>query len=178
MKLRLLLISVLLFATLVTPRVQAQDTRTEEIAARCSLAQGYLKNIQKPRDLRARVDLLQGYRYIASRMETFVQRLERNGQPMAQQLRSSLEDLTLKTDTFRDRYEVYDKAREDVAKLTDCSKNVSEFQEKLGVARQKRQEVNDSVTEIQTLLDTTTRSQLSELYTELLATSKSAGGNQ
>lgn len=137
---------------------------------RCSRTQNYLKNIQKPRDLRARVDRLQAYRYIYQRLDVFVVRLEKNSQPFADNLRVQLNELEKVTESFKNNYEAYDRARDAAASSKDCQNKFEEFQSKLNKARQLRQEVYADVVAIQQLLSEQINGQLGELQRTLLAT--------
>lgn len=174
-KKRLLFLIIIIIGLLAVPRVFAQssDVATDQTAQRCALAQDYLGRIQKKRDLQARVDRLQAYQYIASRMDVFVTRLEKNNQPMAGELRGSVKKLNTEIKSFKVDYEAYDKSREEVVKVKDCRNNLSAFQARLDDARAKREVVHNDVIAIQDLLNPETRDQLSTLYTSLLATSKS-----
>lgn len=178
-KLRLIILSILLASLFVVPTVFAQSNEvlTDQTAERCALTQSYLKTIQKPRDLKARVDRLQAYIYISSHLDAFTTRLERNNQPGATELRDTLKSLNSAIDQFRTSYEQYDKAREEVVNVKDCYTNVAQFQTKLNAARLKRQDVNTSVNAIQSLLVPTTRDQLTSVYDQLLASSKTSGGS-
>lgn len=175
MKSRLLTLLIIISALVVVPQfVRAQsavvDQQTPE--QRCGLTQSYLKTIQRPRDLRARVDRLQAYRYIYQRLEVFVVRLEKNDQPNAQQLRTQLDDLGRTTDTFRNDYEQYDQAREQLATMKDCHKSIEEFQRKLQVVRTQRQKVYEDIARIQTILSPEITTQLDELNKTLMTTEK------
>lgn len=179
-KIRILSMLLLVVSFFVVPHVFAQANNADsanQLAERCNLAQNYIKNIQKPRDLRARVDRLQAYRYIASRLDNFVTRLERNRQPNASELRETLKDLNVNIDNFKNLYEQYDKAREEVVAVQDCQNNRDEFQAKLEAARLKRSEVNDVVNKVQSTLSPTAKDQLNDLYAKLLATAKTNEGN-
>ncbi len=174
-KSRLLTLLIIISALVVVPQlVRAQsavvDQQTPE--QRCGLTQSYLKTVQRPRDLRARVDRLQAYRYIYQRLEVFVVRLEKNDQPNAQKLRTNLDDLDRATDTFRNDYEQYDLAREQLATMKDCHKSIEEFQRKLQVARTQRQKVYEDVARIQNILSPEITTQLDELNTTLMTTEK------
>ena len=162
----------------VASRVSAQSQPASEApAGRCTLTQNYLKNIQKPRDLRARVDRLQAYRYIYQRLDLFVARLERNNQPEAANLRASLDRLNKSIDLFKNDYELYDQAREDTTNLKDCRTNFDDFSNKLTVARSTRTIVNQDVELIQSILNPNVKSQLDTLYGQLLISGKSSGVN-
>lgn len=121
----------------------------QPLEKRCKVAQQYLKNVQRTNDLRARVDRLQAYQYINQRLDLFVTRLEKNSQPMADQLRSELDNMQEITDDFKRHYEAYDEARDQVVNLEDCSNKVARFQELLLAARDKRTAVYKDVVQIQ-----------------------------
>lgn len=168
---------LVIWATVATVALaQSGDVITEQTAQRCALAQSYLQEIQKPRDLKARVDRLQAYRYIAERLDVYTRRLEKNGQPGAAELREQVTQLNKNVDDFKNSYESYDQAREVVSKLRDCRTNVAQFQQKLEIARQKRQAVDAAVNTIQAQLDPTIKGQLSTVYTTLA--SGQIGDNQ
>lgn len=166
-KLRITILSLSsIFAVFfVTQIVRAQNTViTEQTPAqRCELTQNYLKNIQRPRDLRARVNRLQAYQYIHQRLEVFVVRLEKNDQPRHKELRSQLNDLKIATESFKNSYEAYDQAREAVANLEECRTNITKFQQNLSQARLARQAVHEDVLKIQNLLTPEIPNQLKEL---------------
>jgi len=160
-------------------QVSAQeDSPTESAADRCVMAQSYLKNIQKPRDLRARVDRLQAYQYISQRLTVFVERLERNNQPEAANLRANLERLNTSITLFKDDYETYDQTREAVVSVKDCRTNFEDFSTKLAVAREKRVAVSHDVELLQSILSTNVKSQLDSLYQQLLVSGKSGSTNE
>ena len=169
-------ILVLFGAAAVTSRVSAQSQIEGEVQIeRCSLTQNYLTNIQKPRDLRARVDRLQAYRYIYQRLNIFVARLERNNQPESANLRASLDRLNTSIDQFKNDYETYDQAREDVTNLKDCRDNFEDFTSRLELARSARTMVSQNVELIQSILSPNVKSQLDSLYSQLLISGKSSG---
>lgn len=133
------------------------------VAERCGLAQNYLKNIQRPKDLRARVDRMQAYQYIYQRLDVFTVRLEKNNQPLAEQFRAKLTALDANIDAFKDHYETYDAARESVVTLDSCGQDVGEFQKRLSKARQARQVVHDDIQKIQALYSPDILDQLRQL---------------
>lgn len=167
MRLRFSIIFICLLLALATP-VLAQENMASK-ADRCALAQSYLKNIQKPRDLRARVDRLQAYQYIYQRLDKFVIRLEKNNQPQAKELRAQLNQLNGLINNFKASYESYDQSRESVSKLQDCRNHMDELEQRLNEARLQRQAVYDSVQQIQTLLRPAVVEQLTILHQSLLA---------
>lgn len=112
------------------------------------------------RDLRGRVDRLQAYRYMHERLDIYVARLEFNNQPGAAALRTSTTNLDAAITTFKDNYETYDKARDEVVSLQDCEGNYAEFRTRLNGARVKRQQVNASIESIDRLLKDTIAPQL------------------
>lgn len=155
---------------------QTADTVTPEMVGQhCSQAQSYLKTIQKPNDLRARVDRLQAYTYIYQRMDIFVERLEHNKQPLAQQFRENTDSLQSSIGAFKRDYESYDVARDRLTDLKNCQKNVSEFQHRLDDAREKRTQVNTDITKLDQLLGPTFQTQLTDLYQQLSPPVKSEG---
>lgn len=169
-KILLFMLPVLIF---VPVAARAQTIVNQQTPAeRCSLTQNYLKNIQKPRDLRARVDRLQAYRYIYQRLDVFVVRLEKNGQPLATELRTQLEEYSKKTEQFKNNYETYDSARENLATMKDCKNSIEKFQQQLQLVRQYRQKVHEDVLTIQDLLSPTLSGQLETLRSALQSTEK------
>lgn len=165
------------------PRVLAQQGLTEypddaPVVQRCLLAQNYLKNIQKPRDLRARVDRLQAYRYIYQRMNVFVLRLERNDQPEASNLRASLDRLNQSIDEFKTDYETYDSSRELVVKQKNCSDDYSTFSTNIANMREDRAQVNRTVELIESILNPNIATQLDTLYQQLLISGRSGAVNE
>lgn len=177
-KLTLLFIAVLIVAP-STPMF-AQELSTsggaptrESIAQRCTYAQRYLNETLKPRDLKARVDRLQAYRYIYQRLDVFAARLERNNQQGAAEFRQSLDQFAKKTEAFKKNYEQYDSTRDLAAKYENCQKRPDEFQEYVNATRIAREKVAKDVADIHTLLDVSVMSQLADLHNILLQT----GGN-
>ena len=154
---------ILLLVTMV-PAVFAQSQQTEvqqvQNPERCYLAQNYIKNIQKPRDLRARVDRLQAYRYVFQRMEVFTRRLEINNQPQARELRKTLSELDIQIEKFKQDYEKYDQTREDITNIFSCQNNIAKFQLALEKLRTERSQVNKDVNNIKELLNPIMTSQL------------------
>ncbi len=180
-KLRILILTVLLLGAVIAPRVSAQESNVsvqQQAIERCTLSQNYLRNIQKPRDLRARVDRLQAYRYIYQRLDIFVRRLERNSQPEAANLRASLNQFNVTIEAFKNNYETYDAARESLTEVKDCRKNIGTFQQKLQNVREKRQLVHDQVIAIEELLNPRIDSELNTLYQSLLATGSTGAINE
>lgn len=162
---------------MLVPHVVAQEsavqTAPEQAAERCTLAQNYLVNNQKQRDLRARVDRLQAYRYIYQRMDIFTRRLERNNQPDAINFRSTLNKFQINMDSFKNNYEKYDAAREQLVQIKDCRSNTSVFLAQLEDVRAKRLALSKDIVAIETVLSPTLKSQLETLYQTLLSTGKS-----
>ena len=181
-KLHIALLAILFASILTVTNVSAQEsapqTTQELVTQRCQLAQNYIKDIQKPRDLRARVDRLQAYRYIYQRLDVFTKRLERNKQPEADNLRASLDDISKNIEQFKVNYEQYDAARESLTKVQNCRSNITSFQSKLETARNKRQAVNESIVSIEAILSPTVKGQLETLYQGLLATGKTGEINE
>lgn len=164
----------------MTARALAQEpaTTSASIETRCTNAQAYLNNTQRPRDLRARVDRLQAYRYIHQRLNSFVSRLERNNQPNAAELRAQLDTLNTTIEQFKIDYEAYDQARDQAAKIKNCQQQYQVFIQKLIDARNKRAAVNQDIEKIQTLLGVEVKNQFDQLYQELLVTGNTGGLNE
>jgi hypothetical protein len=95
----------------------------ESIAQRCTYAQRYLNETLKPRDLKARVDRLQAYRYIYQRLDVFAARLERNNQQGAAEFRQSLDQFAKKTEAFKKNYEQYDSTSEILPQSMKIARN-------------------------------------------------------
>ena len=155
MKLRLLALSLIIFISSffgTSPVVNAQ-TDVSAAAQRCGLAQSYINNILKNRDLYARVDRLQAYQYIYHRIDVFVRRLERNEQKGDVELRASLNKFNDSIEKFKVDYESYDKARDLVGTVPDCKSNLAQFQSRLADARAKREVVYANVGAIQQVLE-------------------------
>lgn len=179
-KLRLLSLLLLASALVVAPTIVRAQTATidqQTPGERCGLAQSYLKNVQRPRDLRARVDRLQAYRYIYQRVEVFVIRLEKNSQPSAKELRAQLDELQRATDSFKNDYEQYDQSREELANMKDCQKEINQFQAKLQVTRAQRQKVYEDVARVQDILSPEITTQLQTLHETFQATEKTRANN-
>lgn len=160
-----LILSLFLLPSAIFAQSELADQQSP--AQRCVLSQNYLKNIQKSRDLRARVDRLQAYRYIYQRLDIFVIRLEKNNQPDAVELRNILDDFAQTTEEFKDNYEQYDVARDNVAAMKSCADNLEDFQEKLSKAREERQKVSENVRHIHDILSIDTLRQLEDLHAQL-----------
>jgi TolA-binding protein len=178
-KTRILILAVLFGYSLIGSSVStyAQDQSGDDSAARCRISQSFITTTIRPRDLRARVNRLQAYRYIYSRLDTFVQRLEHNDQSYATELRADLNQLSDKIERFKEDYEVYDQARQNVINQNECSKNFTTFQEKLEIARVNRQQVGTDVAEIQSILETI-KGRVVQLRQELLATGQSEAASE
>lgn len=166
---RLAIISIVIAAGLFgVPNLFAQENSVDDSAqqavASCQRAQQYIENIQKPRDLRGRVDRLQAYRYIYQRLDVFVIRLERNNQHNAKGLRSSLDALNDQITTFKDDYEKYDQARNAVVEVDSCQKNNTTFVEALQNARQKRDAVHADILALDATLSPEVKTQLDDLH--------------
>lgn len=178
-KTRLIITVFMVVSAIIAPTVLAQEPATQSvdelIAERCALTQQYLKDIQRPRDLRARVDRLQAYRYIFQRLDVFVKRLEKNQQPQAQELRTALNDFNKNIENFKTSYEQYDVARDTVVSVKNCKTNIADFQQQLAKAREKRQLVAESVIKTEEILKPTVHTQLESLHETLLRTSGSGG---
>jgi TolA-binding protein len=178
-KLRILILAGLLSFSILGSSVTTygQEQAGDDTAARCRISQSFITTTIRPRDLRARVNRLQAYRYIYSRLDTFVQRLEHNEQSYATELRVDLDQLSDKIERFKEDYEVYDQARQNVINQNECSKNFTTFQEKLEIARVNRQQVGTDVAEIESILETI-RGRVEQLRQELLATGQSEAANE
>ena len=176
MKIRILVIS--LFAVLL-PAVAtfAQEVSIEPILTEnCKQAQSYLNITLKKRDLHARVDRLQAYRYIYQRLDSFVNRLEKNNQPGAQDLRTDLSVLNTKIENFKNDYETYDASRDLVANMTQCLSKKSEFEKNIIVMQANRAAVNTDVSSIRVLLEDTIKGRLDTLYQQYLETGTNGDG--
>lgn len=182
MKRTSIIMVIILTGFLVTPKLFAQDSGNEEASrqavASCRRAQQYINNIQKPRDLRGRVDRLQAYRYIYQRLDGFVIRLERNNQFQAKEMRTSLDSLYKQINVFKDDYETYDEARDKVATFNDCQKNNQQFTDALQLARQKRQIVHDDITSLDATLTPKIKTQLDNLHQYFLQGDSIVGDNR
>ncbi len=142
-------------------------------ASPCTTAQETLDGSVRTQDLRTRVDRLHSYVFIHQQLDLFVQRLERNKQPNAAKLREHTTELESALTTFRNNYEEYDLARDQVVQVPDCANKTTEFQQKLQEARNKRQIVSDDVVALDKLLDSVIKPQLGDLYGKLLASGTS-----
>lgn len=165
---KIFFVSALVFGIFLLPKHAFLQSQPSQAAERCLLTQSYLKNIQKNRDLHARVDRLQAYQYIYQRMDVFVRRLERNGQSQAVEMRATLDQLTKQLEVFKKHYEEYDQAREAVANVPDCKNKLPEFQDKLSTARDKRATLQNDLAEIQNLLDPALKTQLQTVQSAVL----------
>lgn len=175
-KLTSLLLTILFSVAPATP-VFAQELGAtggapsrDSIAQRCTFAQRYLNETLKPRDLKARVDRLQAYRYIYQRLDVFAARLERNNQQGAVEFRQSLDQLHKSTEAFKKDYEQYDATRDIAAKYENCQKQPDEFQEYINATRIAREKVSKDVADIHSLLDVSIMNQLAELHNVFLQT--------
>ncbi len=142
-------------------------------ASPCTTAQETLDGSVRTQDLRTRVDRLHSYVFIHQQLDLFVQRLERNNQPNADTLREYTNELESGLTAFRENYEEYDIARDQVVQITECSDKAAEFQQKLQEARIRRQLVAEDVAAIDKLLDSKIKPQLGVLYGDLLASGTS-----
>lgn len=170
----LVIFGLSLLGVLHVARVSAQQPEgVTDVENRCILAQNYLKNIQKPRDLRGRVDRLQAYRYIHQRMTNFVVRLERNNQPKAADMRANVDRLASLIEQFKNSYEQYDSARESVVKVKDCRVNTETFVTALNEARAARTKVAEDIELLQSVLSPNIKTDLESLHQQLLASGQS-----
>lgn len=182
MKRIIIVAAIILVGFIATPRLFAQENNNDDSAqqtiASCQRAQQYINNIQKPRDLRGRVDRLQAYRYIYQRLDGFVIRLEKNDQFQADLMRSSLDTLNDQISTFKDDYESYDTARDQVVTISDCQKNNQQFTSSLAVAREKRQIVHNDIIALDATLSPEFKTQLDDLYQHFLKGGPTSGGDR
>lgn len=139
--------TLLLFAALLiaaAPQVSAQTAAGQH----CDAAQYYLKNTQRSRDLRSRVDRLQTYQYVQKRLDDFVSRMERHNQPGHQTLRVEVDSYEKGIELFKQSYELYDHARDEVTSLKSCTDNPARFSEYLTKAREERASVRTAIKNI------------------------------
>ncbi len=181
----ILLVSVsifgLLLAVLTSQSSNAQTAGAVDstvVSQQCGLAQDYFDATLKPRDLRARVDRLQAYRYIFQRLDIYVGRLERNNQPGAAELRTHLNEFSKQTEAFKNSYETYDSTRELAATYKNCSSDPETFLKRVNAARVERQNVHTSVESLDILLNQTIKNQLELLHQDQLLENKTEGGNR
>lgn len=153
-------------------RAQTATVDQQTPAQRCVLTQSYLQKIQKPQDLRARVDRLQAYRYIYQRIDVFVIRLEKNNQPNAKEMRTTLDQFNRATDAFKNDYEQYDQSREKLTTMKDCQNSIEKFQQDLQVLRTERAKLYQDILTIQDLLSPGISGQLETLQRDLQASEK------
>ncbi len=137
----------------------------------CKLVQQNLDGGIRSNDLRTRVNRMQAYQYMHQKLDIFVQRLENNDQPGAKDLRTKTDDLGMQITKFRDDYETYDKSRDKVTKIEDCSKNTLSFDRALQNARDSRAVVHEDVVNLDDMLSSSVQNSLRDLYTELLSSS-------
>ncbi len=182
---RYLLVAVCLLSLILAGvlGVQAQESAPvseplsdEVLVNNCVRSQNRLKDVTKTLDRRARVDRLQAYRYISGRLDVLVQRLEKNNQPYANELRQKLKNFDTLTEDFKNDYESYDLAREALATLPNCSQNVAEFRAKLSIARTLRAEVASDIAGLNSLLSVDITTELRTLYQTLQITGGSGAG--
>lgn len=156
--------------------VEVSDTEKIALTSQqCTYSQEYLKTTLKPRDLRARVDRLQAYRYIYQRLDIFVGRLERNGQSGATDLRPLLNELSEKIDNFKNTYETYDGTREYIATYNNCKNDPGQFLKSVSTAREARQKVHATVDDIELHLEQSIKNQVNVVYQELLLAEERTG---
>ena len=176
-------ILTILFAFILFPTsaVVAQNsaaegiTTNEVVSQQCSQSQRYLKETLKPRDLRARVDRLQAYRYIYQRIDIYVERLEKNNQNGAKELRVSVNKLLEKIDEFKNTYETYDTTRELAANFQNCSKTPGQFIKSIDASRIERQKLANLITDINQILEKDINDQLQNLYKEQVKVESNTG---
>lgn len=159
---------VVLVVAIVTPLLSHTVVYGQDVTAfGCEATQRYLRNVQKARDVRTRVDRLQAYRYIHQRLDVFIGRIERNNQPNAKNMRADIDRLYDATEAFRLDYEVYDTARDTVSTLEDCRNNTEQFANKLQEAREKRAIVAQDVALIRSIIGTNIPEQLDVIEQKL-----------
>jgi len=107
------------------------------------------------------------------KLDIFVQRLENNDQPGAKDLRAKTTELGTQITKFRDDYEAYDKNRDKVTKIDNCSKNIVSFDRALQNARDSRAVVHQDVVDLDEMLSSSVQNSIRNLYTEILASSPS-----
>lgn len=152
---------LVILVAVITPLLLHGTVYGQDVTAfGCEATQRYFRNIQKPRDVRTRVDRLQAYRYMHQRLDVFTRRIERNNQPNAKNLRADVDRLYDATEAFRLNYETYDDAREAVVKVEDCAANGDTFAEKLQIAREKRAIVAQDVALLKSIIQTNIPEQL------------------
>ncbi len=189
MKKQLLLLgavtSIFVIFAAASLKVNAQEPPSFEtsqsnqtIAQNCGRSQKYLQEKTRIFDRRARVDRLQAYLYILQQLEDLVQRLERNNQPKAQELRQRLTALTSSVNSFKNTYESYDDMREKLAGLDGCAKKPDEFRSLLAETRRQRSLVAQSVSSLQAAIGTDIIAELEALYQTLLITGQSGAVNE
>jgi glutamyl-tRNA reductase len=157
---------------------QSSIIKQQSPADRCAISQNYLKDIQKPRDLRARVDRLQAYRYIHQRLTVFVVRLEKNSQPNAEKMRTAINSLAEAIEQFKDNYELYDGAREKLVTVKNCADNIEDFQDQLSKTRDARLKVSQDVVRVQELLSGDIMEYLKDLQQQLSVSEKEGDGDE
>ena len=183
MKLRILsiiLVTIAISAIFVhnVSHAQTDNNTVVQYGSNCIIAQGELSGSVRTQDLKTRVYRVQGYQYIYKRLDIFTQRLENNKQPNATKLRDQTTQLKKDITTLTGDYEVYDSARESVSAFKDCTNKQTEFVKQLDDMRVKRQKVNDDVAMIDSLLGVSVRSNISDLYNQLLVTGTSGVSNE
>ena len=180
MKRLITFILITLIGAPVTPIFAQQLATTggapsrESISMRCGYAQRYMNETLKTRDLKARVDRLQAYRYIHQRLDVFASRLERNNQQGAVEFRQSVDQLARKTEVFKKNYEQYDSTRDIASNYENCQKSPDEFLDYVNATRISREAVAKVVSDIHTLLDTSIMRQLNDINNILLQTGGSS----
>lgn len=121
---------------------------------------------------------MQAYQYMYQKLDIFVQRLENNDQPGVKDLRTKTNNLGTQIAKFRDDYETYDKNRDLVSKIDNCSKNKTSFDRALQNARDSRAVVHEDVVSLDDMLSGSIQNSIRDLYTELLASSPSGASNE
>lgn len=155
---------------LATPTSETAAATNDEISRYCQQSQNYLRTTIRQRDLRARVDRLQTYRYIAGRLDIFTKRLEQHSQPRAQTMRSLTTQFTRQVDDFKFRYESYDRARDELGEMSNCDQSPHTFNKYLSTARSRLKSVEQSIKNIDNMLTDDIPGDLQTLQTSLETT--------
>ncbi len=146
-----------------------------EIITNCERTQDYLSQVLRPQDLRSRVQRVQYYDYVHQQLDFLAQRLEHNSQPGAKEMRGAVDSLQNQIKQFTKDYEVYDVARDNLAKLEDCSSSIEQFKTQLKEIRLKRELVEKDVQTLKKQLNTVLPAQMQSAYTKLLVTGTKGG---
>ncbi|MCB9822926.1 hypothetical protein H6800_01470 [Candidatus Nomurabacteria bacterium] len=169
---------VVLFVILISLFLLPSKSRASSEISGCKIAQQNLGASIRSNDLRTRVNRMQAYQYMYQKLDIFVQRLENNGQPGAKDLRAKTDELGTQITKFRDDYEAYDKDRDKVTKIENCTKNSIAFDRALQNARNSRAVVHEDVVNLDEMLSGPIQNSIRNLYTELLASSPAGVSNE